>query len=156
MSTRPWCWEIFLNENGNPHRTTKWIIDHFYQKANRVCSGKDYADYVDVDLAKIMEIWQKTMRSTNIQIIEAKDIGNPQKLIELRIRFRKYPAGNYMFKVKNRNTRTRCEICSKLIIKTPNLGWIQKKLVDDFKYPNLESWAIGNTKLHISHLNKEP
>ena len=30
-----------------------------------------------------------------------------------------FPAGNYMFKVKNRNTRTRCEICSKLTIKTP-------------------------------------
>ena len=30
-----------------------------------------------------------------------------------------YPAGNYMFKVKNRNTRTRCEICSKLTMKTP-------------------------------------
>ena len=28
-------------------------------------------------------------------------------------------AGNYMFKVNNRNTRRRCEICSKLIIKTP-------------------------------------
>ena len=26
--------------------------------------------------------------------------------------------GNYMFHVKNRNTRTRCEICSKLTIKT--------------------------------------
>ena len=25
------------------------------------------------------------------------------------------PSGNYMFKVNNRNTRTRCEICSKLI-----------------------------------------
>ena len=29
------------------------------------------------------------------------------------------PAGDYMFKVKNRNNRTRCEICSKLTIKTP-------------------------------------
>ena len=29
------------------------------------------------------------------------------------------PAGNYMFKVNNRNARTRCEICSKLTIKTP-------------------------------------
>ena len=28
-------------------------------------------------------------------------------------------AGNYMFKVNNRNNRTRCEICSKLTIKTP-------------------------------------
>ena len=24
-----------------------------------------------------------------------------------------YPAGNYMFKVNNKNTRTMCEICSK-------------------------------------------
>ena len=30
-----------------------------------------------------------------------------------------FPAGNYMFKVKNGNTRTRCEICSKLNIKAP-------------------------------------
>ena len=29
------------------------------------------------------------------------------------------PAGNYMFKVSNRNARTGCEICSKLTIKTP-------------------------------------
>ena len=29
------------------------------------------------------------------------------------------PTDNYMFKVNNRNTRTRCEICSKLTIKTP-------------------------------------
>ena len=26
---------------------------------------------------------------------------------------------NYIFKVNNRHTRTRCEICSKLTIKTP-------------------------------------
>ena len=29
------------------------------------------------------------------------------------------PTGNCMFKVNNRNTRTRCETCSKLTIKTP-------------------------------------
>ena len=28
-------------------------------------------------------------------------------------------SGNYMFKVNNRNTRKRCEIYSKLTIKTP-------------------------------------
>ena len=28
-------------------------------------------------------------------------------------------ADKFMFKVNNRNTRTRCEICSKLTIKTP-------------------------------------
>ena len=31
---------------------------------------------------------------------------------------RNYPASNCMFKVNNINTRTRCEICSKLTIKT--------------------------------------
>ena len=30
-----------------------------------------------------------------------------------------YPAGIYLLKVNDRNTRTRCEICSKLTIKTP-------------------------------------
>ena len=29
------------------------------------------------------------------------------------------PAGIYLLKVNNRNTRTRCEICSKLTTKTP-------------------------------------
>ena len=29
------------------------------------------------------------------------------------------PAGNYMFKVNNKNTKTKCEVCSKLKIKTP-------------------------------------
>ena len=47
---------------------------------------------------------------------------------------RAYPASNYMFKVNNRNTRTRCEICSKLTIKTPerrheqvNARWVMMK-----------------------------
>ena len=31
-----------------------------------------------------------------------------------------YPTSNYMFKVNNRNTRTRCEICSKLTIEAPD------------------------------------
>ena len=35
--------------------------------------------------------------------------------------FRSYPFGNYMFQVTNRNTRTRCEICSKVTIKTPDV-----------------------------------
>ena len=30
-----------------------------------------------------------------------------------------YPAGIYLLKVNNRNTRTRCERCSKLTIKIP-------------------------------------
>ena len=33
------------------------------------------------------------------------------------------PAVNYMFKVKNGNTRTSCEICSKLTTKIPERGY---------------------------------
>ena len=33
------------------------------------------------------------------------------------------PAGNYMFKVKNRNTRRRCEICSKILASFWCLYW---------------------------------
>ena len=30
-----------------------------------------------------------------------------------------FPSDNHIFKVNNRNTRARCEICSKLTLKTP-------------------------------------
>ena len=37
---------------------------------------------------------------------------------ELHHKSQQHPAGNHMFKVNYRNTRTRCEICSELTIKT--------------------------------------
>ena len=46
---------------------------------------------------------------------------NPNYLllrIHYEIKLTKDPAGIYLFKVNNRNTRTRCEICSKLTINT--------------------------------------
>ena len=36
-----------------------------------------------------------------------------------RVKSQIFSAGIYLFKYNNRNTRTRCEICSKLTIKTP-------------------------------------
>ena len=46
---------------------------------------------------------------------------SPQVLIPVLILISKVhtSAGNCMFKVNNRNTRTRCEVCSKLTIKAP-------------------------------------
>ena len=38
---------------------------------------------------------------------------------KLRLKWKAYPAGIHLLKVNNRNTRTRCEICSKLTIKAP-------------------------------------
>ena len=37
-----------------------------------------------------------------------------------RVNLMNHPANDYMFKVNIINTRTRCEICSKLTIKTPD------------------------------------
>ena len=47
-----------------------------------------------------------------------------ESLDELKLRLKNWkdglkPAGNYIFKVNNRDTETRCEICPKLTIKTP-------------------------------------
>ena len=50
-----------------------------------------------------------------------------------------FPIGICMFKVNNRNTRTRCEICSKLTIKTPE--WRQWRRTGVFVYSE-----------HTSHL----
>ena len=51
-----------------------------------------------------------------------------------------YSVSNYMFKVNDRNTRTRCEICSKLTIKTP-----------ERRHWCLSGFFIFNFE-HISHL----
>ena len=50
-----------------------------------------------------------------IDFISSKDV-EEERLMHSK---RDNPAGNYMFKVKYSNTRTRCEICSKLTIKKP-------------------------------------
>ena len=44
------------------------------------------------------------------------------------------PAGNYIFKVKNRNTRARCEISSKLTIKTPERHQWRRSVVFDVNF----------------------
>ena len=68
------------------------------------------------------------------------------------------PSGNYMFKVNNRNTRTRWEISSKLIIKTPGVVKVSLLLTLNIFTPcssvsivNFEQvnaglqWAFSNT-----------
>ena len=45
--------------------------------------------------------------------------GEKTHFLNFRLFCDKYPTGIYLFKVSNMNTRTRCEICSKLTITTP-------------------------------------
>ena len=53
------------------------------------------------------------------KILKHKDTGN----IKIKLTS-SFPACNYIFKVNYRNTRTRCLICSKLTIKTPECHWL--------------------------------
>ena len=50
---------------------------------------------------------------------------------------RHYQAGNYMLKINNRNTRARCEICSKITIKTPELCQWRHSGCIDFSFKNM-------------------
>ena len=49
--------------------------------------------------------------------MSAMEVG--QAVRKIFKRFRSSPASIYLLKVNNRNTRKKCEICSKLTIKTP-------------------------------------
>ena len=55
-----------------------------------------------------------------IQIkLEHDIIAITQRTLHNHSPIRHFPVGIYLLKVNNRNTGTRCEICSKLTIKTP-------------------------------------
>ena len=65
---------------------------------------------------------------------------HPIVFLNRKIKSKFNPAGNYMFRVNNRNTRTRCQICSKLTIKTPERRHCRHSGVFIFHFE------------HISHL----
>ena len=61
--------------------------------------------------------------------------------------------GNYMFKLNNRNTRTRCDICSKLKIKTPERRrhWRHSSIfiVNSEHISHLVGWERGGFSRHV-------
>ena len=52
------------------------------------------------------------------------------------------PAGIYLFKVNNRNTRTRCEICSKLTIKIPE----RRSSASIVNFEQVNAGSVGTRK----------
>ena len=60
------------------------------------------------------------------------------------------PAGNYMFKVNNRNTRARCEICSKLAIKTPERRQCRRSGVFIVNFEHISHLALVFPLLTLS------
>ena len=66
------------------------------------------------------QVHERTNQWTSFYMIEAsviKELNEGTEKSFGKLRF--FPVGIYLLKVNNRNTRTRCEICSKLTIKTP-------------------------------------
>ena len=57
------------------------------------------------------------------------------------------PAGNYMFKVNNRNTRKRCEICLKLTIKTPERRFTPFSTVSIVNFEQVNAGWESSSKL---------
>ena len=73
--------------------------------------------------------------------------------------YNRIPAGNYMFKVNNRNTRTRYEICPMLTIKTPerrHLCGASKSKVIIKLFEASQTWHRPSVFIinfdHIAHL----
>ena len=60
------------------------------------------------------------------------------------------PAGIYLLKVNNRSTRIRCEICSKLIIKTPERRHWRRSGVFIVNFEHVHAdWAQDNKHVDI-------
>ena len=63
----------------------------------------------------ILVRWVRFLKYENISLRDKGECPYQSNFATLQL---VNPAGIYLFKVNNRNTRTRCEICSKLTIKT--------------------------------------
>ena len=63
----------------------------------------------------LQDIIVKVVSNKILKIVTDATLGKMQ----FSLRKRAIPAGNYIFKVNNISTRTRCEICPKLTIKIP-------------------------------------
>ena len=53
-----------------------------------------------------------------------------------------HPASIYLLKVNNRNTRTRCQVCSKLTIKTPERRQLRRSGVFIVKFEHVSHLAL--------------
>ena len=58
-------------------------------------------------------------KSWHFLTFSGSNVTNTSYMTERYSRSKLTHASNYMFKINNRNIRTKCEICSKLTIKTP-------------------------------------
>ena len=68
-----------------------------------------------ITICKSYWLWWCTLWSTNAVLV---NMGTIKGISWMKLQ-NKFPASIYLLKVNNTSTRTRCKICSKLTIKTP-------------------------------------
>ena len=107
---------------------TQWL-DYFFLQTTKInASGKrklswndGYQNIIPKRQKKSVFIWYINFTKYFMllwQIFETLDVRNVTLHLSVESRIINFPVGIYMFKVNKRNARTRCEICSKLTIKT--------------------------------------
>ena len=114
-SVNPTNWLIqFLREI-----SSNIIYDHYFLRKFRKCQSSSIFSNVqanNIQLSKWTNVNSQSPWNKQNEFSERCQIWFRASLKAIPFTI---PAGNYMFKVNNRNTRTRCEICSKLTIKIP-------------------------------------
>ena len=89
-----------------------WSTDKPFLSSKGFIHNNDIKIEIDNKIIEDESELTKTFNFHCISIVKSATGKHPTKLGTLA-------AGIYLLKVNNRNTRTRCEICSKLTIKTP-------------------------------------
>ena len=104
------------------HDTLQHFLSQFF-KGIKSCRKKNEPKFF-ILLGLGMKVWnyQQWCEKSGIysnQTVELVATGVFILTLGKPYSFNVFPVGIYLFKVNNRNIRTRCEICSKLAIKTP-------------------------------------
>ena len=93
------------------------------------CNNKrsNYNDYNDNDSYHVKRVWKEWIFALDFVKLWFSDVFREYRKRQLAwnglIFVARYPAVIYLLKVDNRNTRTKCEICSKSTIKIPVRRW---------------------------------
>ena len=94
----------------------------------------------NIGILPLMDQKIKPSAKTSGRSFSILSSSNNKHLLEIKGNLKANPANIYLFKVNNRNTRKRCEICSKLTIKTP-VRRFSSASIFDFEHVNV-SWAM--------------
>ena len=103
----------------------------------------------------IMQLYYRARKLLTSQAVTEKQYNqlrqvkiNQARLLRFVNTIFSFPANIYLFKVNNRNTRKRCEICSKLTIATPEQHVSSFSIVD-FGKVNI-SWLTSYSTIPIA------